>query len=170
MKLGGYVANMYQFGYVTKDIDRAIAHFGETQGIEQFFQIEIDAAARLNGEEAPFVMRVALANIGDKQVELIQPIRGVYDFYTQGLDLDRSVVALHHVGLLVKGPESAWDEMRESVQAGGRKIVLEDMIPRPSSQHFAYLDTRADYGHYLEFLWRGPEAQKFHESMPDQIR
>jgi len=170
MKLGSYVANMYQFGYVTKDIDRACEHFRQTQGIEEFFRIEIDAVARLNGEEAPFVIRVALANLGDRQVEVIQPLRGVTDFYTRGLDLDSSVVTLHHFGMLVKGPEEAWDEMKATLSAGGKRLVLEDQMPRPASQHFAYFDTRADYGHYLEFLWRGPDAQKFHESMPDQAR
>ncbi len=170
MKLGAHIANMYQFGYVTTDIDRACEHFHKTLGIEDFFRREIDAVAELDGEEAPFVIRLAMANLGEKQVEIIQPIRGVTDFYTKGLDLEGSVVALHHFGVLVNGSEAAWDEMKADLNAAGTRLVLQDQQPRPASQHFAYFDTRADYGHYLEFLWRGPEAQAFHQSMADQAR
>jgi hypothetical protein len=122
------------------------------------------------GGQAPFRIRVALANLGDKQFELIEPIEGVVnDFYTQGLDLTRAVAVLHHYAILVEGPEANWAAMQDVVRRCGYEFVLADAaVPgeaRP--MHFAYADTRADYGHYLEFIWRGPENQAWHDSLPN---
>ena len=168
MRLGSYLTRMYQLGYVTRDIDRAVAHYQDKLGIREFVRRETDGLVDYRGGRAPFRIHVALANLGDKQVELIQPIEGVSDFYTDGLDLDAAVAVLHHFGILVDGPEAEWDAMKAVVRQAGYEIVLED-APAPDGQmHFAYADTRADYGHYMEFLWRGPQAQAWHDSMPDQ--
>jgi hypothetical protein len=169
MLLGSYLSKMYQFGYVTKDIERAISHFRRKMGIEEFVRLETDAIVDYRGGQAPFRIKVALANLGDKQVELIEPIEGVNDFYEGGLDLDGAVAVLHHFGVLVEGPEANWDAMKGVVRECGYDIPLADRganADRP--MHFAYADTRADYGHYIEFLWRGAEAQRGHDSMPNQ--
>ena len=172
MMLGSYVSKMFQFGYVTRDIEAAVAQFSRRLGIETFERLTTDGLVDYRGGQAPFRIHVALANLGDKQVELIQPIEGVVDFYTNGLDLDRSVAVLHHYGILVEGPETAWSDMKAVVADSGIDIVLADRAAPGTTRpmHFAYADTRADYGHYLEFLWRGPESQRRHDSMPDQAR
>jgi len=167
VQLGAYLASTFQLGYVTADMGRAVAVFKEKLGIREFAQFETDSVVRLRDGEAPFRIHVALANLHDRQVELIQPIEGVVDFYSEGLDLGRSAAVLHHVGILVGGPEAEWERMKSVVRQAGYEFVLEDMRSSRDT-HFAYADARADYGHYLEFLWRGPEAQSRHASMPDQ--
>jgi len=169
MRLGSYVAKMYQLGYVTQDIERAIAHFQEKLGIGEFWRLTTDGLVDYRGGQAPFRIHVALANLGDKQIELIEPIEGVNDFYTDGLDLGRSVAVLHHYAALVEGPETNWEVMKDVVRASGYDIVVADRSAPGEKRevHFAYADTRADYGHYLEFIWRSPENQAWHESMPN---
>jgi len=171
MRLGSYVANMYQLGYVTADMDRAVAQFRKQMGIQDFLQFETDSLVDYKDGQAKFRIRVALANLGERQVELIQPIEGVTDFYFGGLDLTRSAAVLHHYGILVEGPEENWTTMKDVVRACGYPIVVQDRAPAGTEgTHFAYVDARPDYGHYLEFLWRGAESQRRHESMADQAR
>jgi Glyoxalase/Bleomycin resistance protein/Dioxygenase superfamily len=170
MKLAAHLANVYQLGYVTRDIDAACEHFRAIQEIESFRRLEIDDTVLLNGQVRPFVIRLAQARFGDKQIEIIQPLAGPTDFYTQRLDLSCSVVSLHHLGILVHGPETAWADMKSAFRAVGENPIMEDVLPSPAPIHFAYYDTRRAFGHYLEFEWRGSDMQSFFDSMPDQAR
>jgi len=165
MKFGSYIQNIYQFGYVTRDMDAAKQRVKETLGIESFHERESSRIVQLHGQQSVFRINVALANFGDKQVELIEPVEGVVDFYYGGLDLSRSPLVLHHMGILIERPEDNWEPMREAVGAAGYPIVLEggDL----QFLKFAYADTRPDFGHYIEFLGLTAEALAWHRSLPD---
>jgi catechol 2,3-dioxygenase-like lactoylglutathione lyase family enzyme len=166
MKMGSYLQNMFQFGYVTRDLDRAKQRMSEVLGIREYYDVEADFPIKLYGETARYHMRGALANLGDKQIELIEPIDGVVDFYCQGLRLDDAVVQLHHVGILIEQPSGSFDDMPRIAAEAGYPIVLEG--GDPSYFSFIYADARADFGHYLEFLAMTPEALAWHRSFPDQ--
>jgi len=166
MKLGSYLQNVFQFGYVTRDLDRAKQRMSEIMGIREYFDVDADFPVKLHGETARYHMRGALANLGDKQIELIQPIDGVVDFYCDGLKLEDAVVQLHHVGILVEQPSAAWDGMPAIAGEAGYPIVLEG--GDPDFFAFVYADARADLGHYLEFLGMTPQALEWHRGFPDQ--
>ena len=169
MKVSKLLANVYQFGYVTRDIEHAVRHFGERMGIREFTRLETDSIAELHGEHVKFRIKVALANLKDRQIELIEPIEGVTKFYQEGLDLKDRVAVLHHLGIRVWGPEVEWDAAKAAVRGAGYEIVLSDTRERGTKgTHFAYADTRADCGHYSELLWFGADSQAWHESLADQ--
>jgi len=171
--LAGHFAKANQLGYVTKDMDRALLHFQRTMGIQEFTRREADSMVDLHGRTVPFRIELALANIGDRQIEIIRPLDGMTDFYFHpGIDLEGRVAALHHLGVTVEGPESNWEQMQQVVRAAGYDIVLQDQPEEdpPMRIRFLYADTRADFGHYLEFIWYDATAWAWNRSMPDQAR
>jgi hypothetical protein len=148
--------DVYQVGYVTADLDRAIAFLGEKKmGVAAFTLREPDLTVQIKGEQHPLRMRVAVANIGRMQFEVIQPVSGAVEIYTQGIDYGRSVLAFHHVGIAVSGPIAAWDDMVREVRSNGDDLALSFAFDAgPEAQvRFAYVDTRAYLGHYTEYLW-----------------
>ena len=168
MKLGSYLQHMYQFGYVTRDMEAAKRRIIETMGVETFLERESNRTVELFGRPSPFRIQIALANIGDKQIEIILPLEGVIDFYYQGLDLDRGPLTLHHMGVMVENPDTEWASMREAVRAAGYSVALDS--DDATFVRILYADTRADLGHYVEFLGFSAEGLAAHRSMPDQAR
>ena len=75
-----------QLGYVVPDIHAAMRHWAEVLGIGPWFytgcnQIENGV---INGKDAPFSVKIAIANSGDMQIELIEPVEGptpYHDFW-----------------------------------------------------------------------------------------
>jgi hypothetical protein len=167
MSLTSYYAQMFQFGYVSRDLERAIDILRKKLDLGPFTVVEPELTGMFGTEEKTLKFRVGLANIGDRQVEVIQALSGAIDYYLDGIDYESSPITLHHIGLLVPGPESAWDEMQKAVKASGDEFtVIGWSNPRTDPYiRFAYVDTRPHYGHYTEYLWRSPGAQAAHESM-----
>jgi hypothetical protein len=168
VKLGSYLQHMYQFGYVTRDMEAAKRRITETMGVETFHERESKRTVELFGRPSPFRIQVALANIGDKQIEIILPLEGVVGFYYDGLNLDRGPLALHHIGIMVADPDEAWEPMRKAVREAGYVAALES--DDPTFVRILYADTRADLGHYVEFLGFSAEALALHRNMPNQAR
>lgn len=171
MELAAYLAKAYQFGYVCRDIEACADHFRKTLGIREFFRTQTDIACLHEGAERPFRIKVALASTSDRQIELIEPVEGVNDFYNGVLEASGRDVMFHHVGVLVSGGEDAWQAIREDVQSAGYPIEVEDKVGPGITRHthFLYIDTRPLFGHRLEFLWRDAEADRWHVTLPNAI-
>jgi hypothetical protein len=150
-----YYRHMFQVSYVTRDLDRAVAVLGEKLGHEDFAILEAEAPLLVRGEAAGFKLRVALANVGARQFEVIQPVSGAVDVYLDGVDYERNVVTLHHVGLAVPGPYSEWEKLEREVRASGQEFaILSAPMPGPKQMaRFGYVDTRPWLGHFTEYLW-----------------
>jgi hypothetical protein len=164
--LGSYFKDIYQMGYVTRDLDRAKRRVMDVMGVTSFHDVNADFPVRLRGRSAQYRIRGALANLGDKQIELIEPMGDVEEFYTEGLDLDTAVMRLHHVGILVAQPSDAWSKLSIEAEKAGYPIVLEG--GNEEFFCFTYADSRADLGHYVEFLGMTDAALAWHRSLPDQ--
>lgn len=169
MSLIRHYRDMLQLGYVTRDMDRATAFFEKKLGAGAFSLADHELTADFAGQQRDFAIRVALANVGAHQVEIIQPLSGAIDYYVDGVDYDHSVVTLHHIGFAVPGPLSAWTKMVEDVRASGDEFtVMFCADPTPEFQvRFAYVDTRAHYGHFTEYLWWSPGVKAANAHLPD---
>jgi len=169
MSLIQHYRDLLQLGYVTKDLDRATAFFERKLGAGAFAVSDYELTADFGGRMRDYAMRVALAWAGDHQIEIIQPVSGAVEFYRDGIDFDRHVVALHHIGIAVEGPLAAWDEMVENVRASGDDFtVLFAADPSPDfGVRFGYVDTRAHYGHFTEYLWWSPGVKAGNAHLPD---
>jgi hypothetical protein len=148
--------DLYQVGYVTNDLDRAIAFLRERKmGVEEFSVREPDLTVQIRGKEYSLSMRVAIANVGRMQFEVIQPLAGATDIYTQGIDYERCMLTFHHVGIAVPGPISAWNDLARDICSNGDDFALAFAYDdgEKAKVRFAYVDTRAYLGHYTEYLW-----------------
>jgi len=172
MGLGSYYANLFQLGYVAKDLDRAIALLEKKLGASGFAVAEYKIPVEFRGKTRDLAMRVAMGNARDHQIEVIQPLSGAVEHYREGIDFDRSTVVFHHVGLVVPGAVDAWHAMEEQVHASGDEFTVKFASDHdPNFQvRFAYVDTRAHYGHYTEYLWWSVGAKAGNQHIPDLAR
>lgn len=158
MNLISRFGDIFQLSYVAKDRDRAVAAASAKLGIDNFFCFDARAPVLSRGAMQDLVLRVAVANTGAHQFEIIEPVDGPTWIYTDGIDLDRQALTLHHVGVAVMGPFSVWQETIAKLREDGDEIV-QLSEPAPGEEPvacFAYVDNRASLGHFTEYLWWAP--------------
>jgi hypothetical protein len=143
-------ANVWQFGYVTSDLDRAIEVMSERFGLEHCLQLPTDTATFLVGDEpAAWDARVAMGSRGGLIVELIEPVSGEVGFYRDFLPRGGSfAIRFHHVATFIPGGDEEWERMRSLLAKSGLGFDYTVLIPE--RVRAGYVDTRADFGHLLE--------------------
>ena len=131
-----------QIGVVVEDIDRAIAFYESTFGIGPWDIREVGAPNVWDrGEEKFIKARLAFADIGQVEIELIQILEG------DSLHLEflrEHGEGLHHLGFFVKD----FAAKLEQAEAMGLKVLQKD----PFGQAYAYLDTREPGGIIFELI------------------
>jgi hypothetical protein len=155
MELISHFGDLFQLSYVAKDRNTGVAFASSKLGIDNFFLFDAKAPVLSRGVMQELVLRVAVANLGTHQFEIIEPVSGPIWIYTDGFDLNRQALTLHHVGVAVVGPFAAWQETIAKLRADGDEIVQMSGAPvgaRPSAC-FAYVDNRRTLGHFTEYLW-----------------
>jgi hypothetical protein len=150
--------DIFQLSYVTKDRDRAVAFAAAKLGIENFFPFIGKCSVVSRGATHELELRVAVANTGTHQFEIIEPVAGPTWIYTDGYDLERQLLTLHHVGVAVMGPYETWRRTIARLREDGDEIV---QISEPGEAEeptacFAYVDNRRALGHFTEYLWWSP--------------
>ena len=100
---------------MTRDVRRAARAFAARHGTAEFRIHDVTVECSLYPGICS--LRVAVAWIADKQIELIEPVAGAVDLYLRVLPEDRDAVAFHHVGVHVPGSLQDWDKKahRDSV-------------------------------------------------------
>ena len=144
MSLISYYGGIFQISYVARDLEQAMAFLRKKMGAQDFLIREPQLTVTVGGEQRPLSMHVALANVGDRQIEVIQPVSGAIGLYVDGIDYERSTLTFHHVGIAVPGPLAQWTAMEEQVHASGDSFALSfaaDVSPE-FQVRFAYVDTR----------------------------
>jgi hypothetical protein len=147
--------DIFQLSYVTRNRDLALEFAADKLGIENFYAFEAQTPVLSRGEIQVLDLKVAVANIGTHQVEIIEPVAGPTWIYTEGKDLASQILTFHHVGLAVMGPFSAWQETIGKLREDGDEIV-QICEPQPGDEPmacFAYVDNRRTLGHHTEYLW-----------------
>lgn len=166
--LARHLADFCQLGYVTRDLDAAMAHLKSRSGIREFAVYDADLDVIVGGRPDRARIKVALANIGATQVEIIEPVEGAVEIYRDRAPA--SDVFLHHVASLVPGGEADWEQALAGLRANGERLAIEGEGGRAwgTLTRFAYVDARDRLGHFVELIWRSPGAQAAHEALPDQ--
>jgi hypothetical protein len=162
MSLIAHYGDIYQVSYVAKDLGKAMDFLRTKMGAETFSLREPELTVAVGGQQLPLHMRVAVANVGRMQLEVIEPVSGATNIYTEGIDYGRSVLAFHHVGIAVPGPIESWSKLEREIHESGDSFALSFAYDNAGEAvvRFAYVDTRPSLGHYTEYLWwvQGMEA------------
>lgn len=149
--LADLLANVWQLGYVTTDLDRAIEFMAERFGMTDCRRLPSDTATFLAGDQpVPWEVKVAMGARGGLIVELIEPVAGEIDFYTETLPDDRNELAirLHHVATHMATGDREWSDLQALLARSGLKVDYTVLIP--DRVRAGYVDTRAELGHWLE--------------------
>lgn len=168
MSIATHYANLFQMSYITRDLDAAMAHCKAELGIEHFDTTDAEVEVLSFGKLRPLKIRAAFGNVGRNQLELIEPVSGAIEIYTDEVDLSKHIINFHHIAIAVRGGIAEWRALLAEVRESGDEFAYL-FPPEPSDDDklcFAYVDTRKRLGHYTEYLWID-EAIKPLPSMPN---
>jgi hypothetical protein len=147
--LGDLFANIWQLGYVTRDLDRGVELLRERFGVESTEVSTAGATFLVGDEPAEWDVRIAMGARGGLIVELIEPVGGEVDFYRRFLPANGSDgLALHHLATFVPVGDEAWSSVSNLLAASGLKVDCTVLIP--DRVRAGYVDTTAELGHWLE--------------------
>jgi hypothetical protein len=164
--LADLLANVWQFGYVTTDLERATAVMADRFGLQDCRHLPSDTATFLVGDTpAPWEVKVAMGARGGLIVELIEPVAGEIDFYTRVLPAERQefAVRLHHIATFIEPGDDAWHKLETLLAASGLKVDYTVLIP--NRVRAGYVDTTHLLGHWLEVCQLQPEDIDFFTSL-----
>lgn len=144
---------VYQIGYVTRDIDRAIELLGSGLGLSDFARFDLPLPLRTPDGNKVAQVRVAVAWVGTTQIELIQPVSGHVELYEAGLpeNPNDATPRFHHVAVR----REDLDAMTREITELGQPLAFET---GGAGIHTVFVDTRAKLGHHLEFVCASSEG------------
>jgi len=146
-----------QIAIIVKDLDQAVRNYHDRFGVGpwHFYTYGKPLVPRMTrrGKPAEYRMRVALSNVGDMRIELIQPLEGdtVYAEFVR-----EHGYGVHHIGVLT-------DDMRKSLEQAeraGLAMTQDGAGFGPDGDgHYAYLDTKRLIGTTIELIERPKRRQ-----------
>jgi len=154
-----------QVAWVTTDLDRALEQFKRIYRVPEFLVMEQSFPSIVFGEEGEMKLRIALANVDNVQLELIEPVGGGVDrIYRDPLPTDGSHAnVFHHVCVKVEGTLEDWESYRANL-GPDRPVAYEGFI---EGARFVYTDERATIGMFVEHVWFTPETEaRMAEAVP----
>ena len=149
-----------QVAVVVKDVDASVRRYSDEYGIGPWAVYEFNPDTVKNmivrGKGQEYAMRVALADIGGVELELIEPKddRSIYAEF-----LNKHGEGIHHLAFDVKD----YNATMEFFHGKGHQILQGGTW---SGETYTYLDTRKDLGVISEIYKRTPD---FREPPPDSI-
>ncbi len=158
-------ANVWQLGYVTTDLDRAMAELGSRLGLDHCLSLPSAGATFMAGEDVvPWEARFAMGARGGLIVELIEPVSGEVGFYRDALPADGSyAVALHHLATFVPAGDFEWERIGALLAGAGLRFDYTMVIP--GRVRAGYVDARGVLGHFLEVCQLQREDLDFFEGL-----
>ncbi|HEX3803358.1 MAG TPA: VOC family protein [Solirubrobacteraceae bacterium] len=158
-------ANIWQLGYVTTDLDRALDELSERLGLEHHFRVPSGGATFMAGDEVvPWEARFAMAARGGLIVELIEPVSGEVGFYRDSLPADGSfAICLHHLAAFMETGDAAWERAGRMLEDAGLRFDYTMLIP--GRVRAGYIDARAQLGHFLELCQLDTGDLEFFEAL-----
>jgi hypothetical protein len=168
MSIAERYGQLFQMSYITRDLDAAMEHAREAMGIGEFHTTDAEVEVQSFGEMKPLKIRAAMANIGRHQFEIIQPVSGAINVYTDEVDLDAHILNFHHIAIAVRGGIDQWRALVSEIRASGDEFAFLSPVEASDDDKvcFCYVDTRKRLGHYTEYLWVD-ESIKPIAAMPD---
>jgi hypothetical protein len=161
-------ANVWQLGYVTTDLDRALEELSTRFGFEHQFRVPSGGATFMVGDEVvPWEARFAMAARGGLIVEVIEPVSGEVEFYRQSLPDDGSfAIRLHHLAMFIEVGDEAWENVAGLLAGAGLAFDYTMLIP--GRVRAGYIDARAELGHFLEVCQLEHEDLAFFGSLASE--
>ncbi|MFZ0974984.1 MAG: hypothetical protein WAN22_22340 [Solirubrobacteraceae bacterium] len=143
--LADLLANVWQLGYVTNDLDRAVEFMSDRFGLEHCLKLPAGGATFLVGDEpAEWDAKFGMGARGGKIVELIEPVVGHVDFYTRVLPPDGSfAVRLHHIATFIETGDEEWARGRRPAGRVRPEGRLHGADPEPRPRRLRRHDRRA---------------------------
>ncbi len=134
-----------QIGHVVRDLDAALRHWVEVLGVGPWItlgSVTLDPS-EYRGRPVATPVRIALANSGDLQLELIQPLDDSPSCYREFLDAGRE--GAHHLAWWTDD----FDGVMDAVAAAGRPVVQSGAS---MGTRFCYLDSESHPGTIAEVM------------------
>jgi len=134
--------------WVTPDLERSIEQFKTIYNVPSFCIMEPTFNAVFNGEQGSMSIRMALANIDDHQIELIQPV-GEGSSGSTPMRCPRMAatpMSVHHVCTGSTGRSTIGRASRQPRRAGRSATPA----TRPTAFRFAYTDEARLLGLYID--------------------
>ncbi len=162
------VGRIDQIALVVRDLRAAVRRYWEILGIGPWriytYGPPLVREMTYRGRSQDYRMQLALTQVGDVVLELIQPLAGE-NIYTDHLEVKGE--GLHHVGIFVP----SLDDAVASVTKLGYSILQSGRgYGRWGDGGYAYLDTERDLGTILEVIEipreRVPPESEFPASSP----
>lgn len=147
--------DLFQMSYVTRDRDAAVAHAETRLGFTGFRLSESTTEVFAGGRVQTLSLRAAMATVGGRQIEIIEPVGGPIAVYTEGVDLAARLLTFHHMAIAVRGEVEEWERLLAEVRASGEEIayLFPALTDAAARMRFCYVDTRSSIGHFTEYLW-----------------
>lgn len=149
-------SGFFQLGYVTRDLDSAIAAWRARLGPVEFL---VNTPGIVNGAPSP-TRRLALAYIDDVMTEIIEPDPAQATIFDDALPDRAGPIRLHHFGYLIDDHQA----MLERLEAMGYAVPLHGSME--GVLDYSYADTRADLGHFCEFIRLDDAGRAFFATVP----
>ncbi len=132
-----------QIGVVVRDVQKAIEAYTELFQWGPFEVVEreyTESTSTYRGKPANFKYRIAYAQLGPIQLEMIQPLRGktIYDEF-----LETRGEGFHHFGVLI-------DHIEERVAAMKQLGIEVLQSGKRPGRKYAYMDTEPVIGIMIE--------------------
>jgi hypothetical protein len=122
-----------QLGFVVPDVHRAVRIWFKEYGVGPWTVfLVVPEDPETFGVAEPYSMRVAVANWGPVQIELLEPVSGDTD-YARSLAAHDGRPHLHHIK---SGYEGDLDSAVGSLEDRGHQVILRGNLPGAS--RFAY--------------------------------
>ena len=139
-----HMNGLFQNAYVTRNLDKAVAELKGRHAVGEVMVVDWSTDVITPQGHGPVSARIALAWVGNVQIEVIQPISGLVQIYTDALPADDSL-RFHHVGMRVPHMEALRSEAAEK----GWPVVFQG---GGDGFRCTYVDARDTLGHYVEYV------------------
>jgi hypothetical protein len=145
----------FQLGYVTNNIDRAVAVFRERFGVTKFRENDADLP---DGRQ----IRSRSAWIGSMMYEILCAAGRGFELYTDWVPGPEFQLRLHHFGYLVRD-DASWLALEKQIAQG--EWTLSQRGDHPNFVKTCYVHA-PELGHYLEFILPRQEWVRRWEATP----
>jgi catechol 2,3-dioxygenase-like lactoylglutathione lyase family enzyme len=145
-----------QVGWVVEDLDSVVGYWEKLglKNIRRTGPMEFPNTT-VRGKKTPLTLKMAFTEIGDVQIEWIEPVEGrsVYDEF-----LESHGDGIHHLAFAVKSPEQLEEQIAYFNSRGVGVIQRGSWEGTKGKGLFAYLDTAERGGGFTVELVYNPDA------------
>ena len=144
--------------YVTHDLEHGKRRLAAMFGVNEC-TVYPEISVGVPGGSAKIGFAVAVSN--GMHLEVIQPLGDQDHVYRQALPSEPADIVFHHFATRVENEEE-WKLVEDAAKNHGLEVVVDG--GHEFGSRYMYLDTRAQLGHMLEFIW---DFREDDENMPD---